>query len=259
METLRRQFEQFAEHVQKFPKNPHTLGQYNKIKRKYKHTIKTIKQKWEIENIRVLENLSSNPKLFWQHIKKLRKKTNNSPNQVNSIPPKKWVEHFSSLFNVKENDKNKLEGSNKILADNKHNAILDSPFTIEEISKGIRELKLRKASGNDSISNEMIIAGAPTILPFLVSFFNEILKSHYPENWCKGIITPIHKQGEIDNPDNYRGITINSCLSKLFNHKTILLTKRLTTFTNDNQILKYHQMGFGKTLELLTMSSPLKQ
>ena len=166
METLRRQFEQFAEHVQKFPKNPHTLGQYNKIKRKYKHTIKTIKQKWKIENIRVLENLASNPKLFWQHIKKLRGKINNSPNQVNSIPPKKWVEHFSSLFNVKENDKNKLEGSNKILADNKHNAILDSPFTIEEISKGIRELKLRKASGNDSISNEMIIAGAPTMMPW---------------------------------------------------------------------------------------------
>ena len=109
--------------------------------------------------------------------------------------------------------------------------------------KRIRELKLRKACRNDSISNEMIIAGAPTILPFLVSFFNEILKSHYPENWCKGIITPIHKQGEIDNPDNYRGITINSCLSKLFN---LLLTKHLTTFTNDNQILKYNQVGFRK-------------
>ena len=168
----------------------------------------------------------------------LRGNTNNSSNQVDSILPNKWVEHFFSLFNVKENDKNKLEGSNKIASDNKHDAILDSPFTIEEISKGIRELKLRKASGNDSISNEMIIADAPTILPFLVSFLNEILKSHYyPENWCKGIITPIHKQGEIDNPDNYRGIAINSCLSKLSN---LLLAKRLTTFTNDNQILKYN-------------------
>ena len=62
---LKRQFEQLPKHVQKFTKNPHTLRQYNKTKRKYKHTIKTIKQKWEIENIRILENLSSNPKLFW--------------------------------------------------------------------------------------------------------------------------------------------------------------------------------------------------
>ena len=131
--TLSSQFKQLAKNVQKFPKNPHTLGQFNKIKRKYKHTIKTIKQKWEIKTLRVLENLSSNPKLFWQHIKQLRGKTNNSPNQVDSIPPKKWVEHFSSLFNV--NDKNKLEGSNKTPSDNKYDAILEFLFTIEEISK----------------------------------------------------------------------------------------------------------------------------
>ena len=55
-ETTKRQFEQLAKHAQKFPKNPHTLGQYNKIKWKYKHFIKTIKQKWKIENIRILEN-----------------------------------------------------------------------------------------------------------------------------------------------------------------------------------------------------------
>ena len=70
--------------------------------------------------------------------------------------------------------KNKLEGSNKILPDSKYDPILDSPFTIEEILKGIRGLKLKKANGNDSISNEMIIARAPTLLPFLVTFFNEI-------------------------------------------------------------------------------------
>ena len=65
----------------------------------------------------MLESLSSNPKLFWQRIKRLRGKANNRSNQVDSIPPKKWVEHFSSLFNVKENDKSKLEGSNKIPSD----------------------------------------------------------------------------------------------------------------------------------------------
>ena len=169
--TLKKQFEQLAKLIQKFPKDPHTLGQCNKIKKKYKHTIKSVKQKWEIENIR---NLSSDPKLFWQHVKKVRGKTNNSSNQADSIPTKKWVEHFSSLFNVTESDKNKLEGSNKILPDSKYDPILDSLFTIEEILKGIRELKLRKANRNDSNSNEMIIARAPTLLPFLVTFFNEI-------------------------------------------------------------------------------------
>ena len=39
--------------------------------------------------MRILINLTSNPKLFWRHIENLRGKTNNSPNQVDSIPPKK--------------------------------------------------------------------------------------------------------------------------------------------------------------------------
>ena len=70
----------------------------------------------------------------------------------------------------------RVPNKKQILPGNKHDPTLDTPFTKEEISKGIRELKLRKASGNGSISNEMIIAGALTILHFLVTFFSEILK-----------------------------------------------------------------------------------
>ena len=60
----------------------------------------------------------------------------------------------------------------------------------------------------------MIRTGSPTVLLFLVTFFNTKLETkNYPEDWSCGIITPIHKSGENDNPDNDRGITINSCLS----------------------------------------------
>ena len=88
----------------------------------------------------------------------------------------------------------------------------------------------------------MIKTGSLTIRTFLVTLFNTILeKKSYPEDWSSGIITPIHKSGEIDNPDNYRGITINSCLSKLFN---LLLTTRLTIFVNEKDIFNYKQKGF---------------
>ena len=90
----------------------------------------------------------------------------------------------------------------------------------------------------------MIKASAPIILPFLVIFFNEILETkEYPDEWAVGTITPLHKSGEIDDPDNYRGITINSCLSKLF---TLLLNNRLTNFINKEDALKFNQIGFRK-------------
>ena len=48
--------------------------------------------------------------------------------------------------------------------------------------------------------------------------FNIVLSTGYvPTEWCLGIICPIYKNnGSIDEPDNYRGITILSCTCKLF-------------------------------------------
>ena len=36
-----------------------------------------------------------------------------------------------------------------------NNAVVNSPFTGEEISKGIQQLQNEKANGHDSIRNEM--------------------------------------------------------------------------------------------------------
>ena len=90
----------------------------------------------------------------------------------------------------------------------------------------------------------MIKASALIILPFLVIFFNKILETkEYPDEWAVGIITPLHKSGEVDERDNYREITINSCLSKLF---TLLLNNSSTNYINKEDTLKFNQTGFRK-------------
>ena len=91
------------------------------------------------------------------------------------------------------------------------NTIFNSPFISEEIAKGTILLKSKKASGQDSISNEMIKASLPFSLSFLVTLFNKILQTQmYPEGCSRGIITPVPKLREIENPDNYHSIAINS-------------------------------------------------
>ena len=57
------------------------------------------------------------------------------------------------------------------------NSTLDSPFTADEVSKDITQLKNKKASGNESTSNEMIKTGSPTILHFLVTFFKDYTRN----------------------------------------------------------------------------------
>ena len=90
----------------------------------------------------------------------------------------------------------------------------------------------------------MIKAILPSSSSFIVILFNKILQTQiHPEEWSRGIITPIPKSEEIENSGNYRDITINSCLSKLFN---ILLNNRLRCLMNEKDILKNNEIGFGK-------------
>ena len=57
------------------------------------------------------------------------------------------------------------------------------------------------------------------ILPFLNPLFNEIFDSGcFPDTWSESIITPLHKKGPIDDPNNYRGISLIDSLCKIFSH-----------------------------------------
>ena len=75
-----------------------------------------------------------------------------------------------------------------------------------------------------------------------MAFFNIVLSTGYvPTDWCLGIICPIYKnKGSIDEPDNYRGITLLSCTCKLF---TACLNSRLSLYVNDD-LLGREQAGF---------------
>ena len=64
----------------------------------------------------------------------------------------------------------------------------------------------------------MLKTGETLLLPYIHRLFNTVLQlGIYPKEWKKRYINPIFKTGERFDPSNYRGITIMSCLGKLFN------------------------------------------
>jgi len=56
-----------------------------------------------------------------------------------------------------------------------------------------------------------------------------------------GLIVTLFKSGDNGNPDNYRGITLNNSISKLY---TLILNNRMTQFCENNNIIKDNQIGF---------------
>ena len=66
---------------------------------------------------------------------------------------------------------------------------------------------------------------------------------YFPKIWATGKITPVFKKGDITDPNNYRGITILSCLCKLF---TKVMNERLNRWAEEEKILTDTQYGFRK-------------
>lgn len=73
---------------------------------------------------------------------------------------------------------------------------------------------------------------------YLTKFFSS---GEYPATWKSGLISVIHKSGDTSDPNNYRGITVNSCLSKTF---CSILNTRLKKYLQENHILSEWQIGF---------------
>ena len=103
---------------------------------------------------------------------------------------------------------------------------LNHCFSLSEMESVIKRLKNNKSVSEDLISNEMLKHMSTHFKKLLLKLFNDCLQQGvYP--WNRSITTPLHKKGDRQNPDNYRAITVGSCLGKLFSS---LLLKRLLDF-----------------------------
>ncbi|MES9903311.1 MAG: reverse transcriptase family protein [Sedimenticola sp.] len=120
----------------------------------------------------------------------------------------------------------------------------DVRVTEEEVEAAIAILNTGKAPDESHLTAEHLKRAGKTIIPTLTILYNKILSNgEVPYVFKSGIITPIHKKGkDAAYVENYRGITITSVLSKVFE---VLLLKKMTMLNDDQSEL---QFGFTKGL-----------
>ena len=74
----------------------------------------------------------------------------------------------------------------------------------------------------------MIKSSVSFIGPVLQILSNKVLNSGiFPQLWSVGYISPVFEAVDIGDPNNYRGITVCSCLGKFF---TLILKDSLTKY-----------------------------
>jgi hypothetical protein len=69
----------------------------------------------------------------------------------------------------------------------------------------------------------------------------------YPRFWVEGVITPIFKKGDTNDPQNFRRVSPLNILAKIYSQ---ILLNRLTKWSEENDKICKNQYGFqtGKSI-----------
>ena len=175
----------------------------------YKKTMHIYINKHKTDKTNKLRNMQSkHPKDYWKYLNSLQRKQNNNEPSIDD-----FYEQFRAI-----NQSNEVHEDIPDINIENAEHILNSKITSTEITKCIKNLKNGKAPAQDKILNEYIKSTKNLILPIYESLFNVVLDTGIiPSAWLEGTIRPIYEnKGDPKSVNNYRPITILSCLGKLF-------------------------------------------
>ena len=158
---------------------------------------------------------------------------NNIPNEEQQRS--RWKEHFEELLNRPEpRNPPDIEAADiDLLID------CNTP-TKAEIYMAIKQLRNGKAPGPDGIPAEALKIDLETSVEMLYPLFMKIWEEEQvPSEWKEGYLIKIPKKGDLSSCSNYRGITLLSIPSKVFNR---VLLNRIKNAVDP--MLRDQQAGF---------------
>jgi len=157
-----------------------------------------------------------------------------------------FARSFQTSFSSVQNSSSKFEGvvNSSIASLNKSSQLSFDPISIVEVQSVIKYLNTRKASDHDKIPNcaLKVLGSFPIFVSLCTKIFNSCIRlSYFPKDWKIAKIIPISKGKLSRSPDDFRPISLLSCLGKCF-EKIIL--SRLNDFELDNNTFIRQQCGF---------------
>ena len=208
--------------------------------RQYKSTMDKSIRQYRIDLQRKIKNLrSSNPKEYWSIVNSKRKKERSNVNILD------FYNHFKNV-NSSDDDHNDIHHYlNDLNLDETfdESVCINVPITIDEIMEAVKGIRNNKSPGPDAVINEYLKSSINVMGHLYEKLFNLVFDTGIvPEAWLIGHIKPIYKnKGNESDPQNYRPITLLSCLGKVF---TSILSCRLTHYADSIDLIKENQSGF---------------
>jgi hypothetical protein len=221
-------------------RSDHNLLEYVKSKHIYKNVCRRKRLEYNKMYLNKLDSSIHNSRSFWHEIKSFTGRPRVEPN----ISLEQWYDHFSKLFSPDSdqpiNDDIQVDDNVGTL-DEIQDAILNSEIMDNEILDAIKSLNVNKSVGGNLLPKQLVY-GANVLLPFLCRLFNRLFsKGEFPDKWTQTVIIPLHKKGDVNSANNYRGIALLDVVSKVY---IAILTRRVTFYVEIYNKISECQSGF---------------
>lgn len=116
------------------------------------------------------------------------------------------------------------------------------PMSVFDVARSISQLEPKRSFGHDGISSFFLKLATPYIAESLAYIYNLcILNGTFPEDWKIAKVTPIPKSKDLDDPGNFRPISLLPTLSKPIEKH---VSKHLNSFLEKHSLLYPLQSGF---------------
>ena len=195
-----------------------------------------------------IDHNTLNIKDWWKTSKLLLNSSTSS-----SIPPLIHNDNFiendkdkANFFNKYFKDQSKLDDRNlnPIDINNENTYPPLSSIRIQEIDVKdvLLSLDPSKSSGPDEISPRVLKEGASELSKPLCKLFNlSLTKQKFPRPWKDANVTPIHKKDSKNVVNNYRPISLLSCIGKVMER---CVFKQMYNYFITNSVISPLQSGF---------------
>jgi len=242
----------------KFPDDTNIIERFNFYRSLSKKEISKAKRDYFEKQFAKSVN---DPKKVWQHLNTLlyNKSFNYNPscsllidNGIAITQKQSIAEHFNSFFIKVADDITSKINVNQI----EHDSILNNEtykincnficpvVTEDEVKLIIENLKVSNAVDFYGMSNNFVKFHKNSLSNNLAKLINKYMfQGIFPDVLKLGIVTPIYKNGNKTSCNNYRPITINPILGKIFEYA---IYRRFQNHLDDNNIIHRNQFGYVK-------------
>ena len=230
-----------------------TKRSFRQLQRKVKRAVDEARESWIAKVAADGEAAVKDGKTRWESIRKLQrafggrksvrpsavKKLNGELAEGEAEVLQRWQQHFATLLNVQSSVDEEVLDAMPIHA---QFCEFDDLPTEEELEEAIFKMKKGKAAGKSGILPELLLYGGGALWLRLLELIQDMWnQGRVVSDWKDALIVPIPKKGDLQQCDNWRGISLLDVAGKVFAR---VIQERLSLIAE--RLLPDSQCGFRK-------------